>query len=133
MRVIKFFLILILTLSVWEAGWWAFGVEPVAPWTVAEWRESELRPPVILDVRSEAEFNAFHIPGAINVPFPAGAGRLAAGSPDPSQTVVVVCLTGHRSPPMASVLRNLGYDRPVNLVGGMAGWLATGGEISTGP
>ena len=131
MRILRFFLILLMALAVWEAGWWAFGVEPVAPWTAREMLASE-NPPVIIDVRSQAEFTAFHIPGAVNVPFPARAGELAGASPDPTRAVVVVCMTGHRSPPMASMLGSVGYEKAFNLVGGMAGWKLTGGETVSG-
>jgi rhodanese-related sulfurtransferase len=40
----------------------------------------------------------------------------------PSQEVVVICMTGHRSPLVAYALKKKGYARVYNLTGGMVGW-----------
>jgi len=40
----------------------------------------------------------------------------------PSQEVVVICMTGHRSPLVAYGLKKRGYARVYNLTWRMAGW-----------
>ena len=40
----------------------------------------------------------------------------------PSQEVVVICMTGHRSPLVAYALKKKGYTRVCNLTWGMVGW-----------
>ena len=39
-----------------------------------------------------------------------------------NKTVVVICMTGHRSPWVAYRLLKDGYPQIYNLTGGMAGW-----------
>ena len=76
---------------------------------------------VLLDVRTPLEYNWFHLPGAQNVPhLLTDSGKLPPVSP--SQEVVVICMTGHRSPLVAYALKKKDYARVYNLTGGMAGW-----------
>jgi len=132
MRVIAFFFAVVVLLALWEGIWWlGFGVSPHSPWTLAK----EIRhttPPVIIDVRTSAEFDWFHIPGAINVAYPATFADLAQVSPDPTVPVVVVCMTGHRSPFVVRQLSQGGYTDVSNLTGGMVGWKLFGGESVSG-
>jgi rhodanese-related sulfurtransferase len=117
----------------WDVGWWlGFGVEPMSPWTL-KLAVNEDRSPVIIDVRTPAEFQSFHIPGAINVPYPATLAELASASPDPTRRVVVVCLTGHRSSPVVSQMQDGGYTAVSNLTWGMLAWKIMGGETTSGP
>jgi len=89
--------------------------------------------PVIIDVRTPAEFGTFHIPGAINVPYPATLAELAAASPDPNNPVVVICMSGHRSPPVVRQMQNGGYTDVHNLTWGMMAWKLFGGDTASGP
>lgn len=133
MRWLTGFILVIVLFIAWDVGWWlGFGVEPMSPWTLRELVQQD-NAPVILDVRTETEFKAFHIPGARNVPFPASLAELAMASPDPNNPVVVVCMTGHRSPPVAKQLRDGGYTDVTNLTWGMLAWRLLGGETVSGP
>jgi rhodanese-related sulfurtransferase len=77
--------------------------------------------PLILDVRSRAEFLRGHVPGAVHVPFwrlllhP----RIPAGPTDP---IVVYCGHGPRASLAAAALRRRGFRRVACLAGHMAGW-----------
>ena len=68
------------------------------------------------------EFEACHIDGAINVPYPAGLSDFARLIPHPNQATVVVCMTGHRSPLVVRQLQQGGYTNVVNLTWGMVAW-----------
>jgi len=128
MRFVRTFLFILIMLVAWDLGWWyVAGVQPVGPWTVKSEVEREMGP-TIIDVRSPVEFDLFHIPGAVNVPYPATLAELAMVSPDPNSPVVVVCMTGHRSPPVANQLKKGGYTQVRNLTWGMAAWKLFGGE-----
>jgi rhodanese-related sulfurtransferase len=88
--------------------------------------------PLVLDVRTPAEYAAGHIPQAILLPLQqldAGHGRL------PRQAhVVCVCRSGHRSLLAARRLRELGL-RAQSLRGGMLRWsgpVAAGGARHPG-
>ncbi len=133
MRVLTTILLVIVLLIGWDVAWWlGFGVSPLSPWTMKH-MVNEDRAPVIIDVRTPAEFKSFHIPGAVNVPFPATLAELAMASPDPTNPIVVVCMSGHRSPPVVRQLRKGGYTNVSNLTWGMMAWKLFGGETASGP
>lgn len=79
---------------------------------------------VVLDVRSNGEFGAGHLPNAKNIPLEdveKRVGEIPAGKP-----VIVVCATGSRSGRAAATLRKLGRDQVFCLDGGLAGWQQAG-------
>ena len=131
MRAFSTILIMLAVLALWDLGWWAgFGVSPLSPMAMKT-ALYEGNAPTILDVRTPAEFVFFHIPGAINVPSPATLAELAAHSPDPTKPVVVVCMSGHRSPPVVHQLMQGGYIHVHNLTWGMLAWKLFGGETES--
>ncbi len=75
---------------------------------------------VLVDVRRADEFDAGHVPGAINVPYDQLDAR--AGEIGPATVAVVVyCRSGRRSAVAAETLRSLGYRKVFDL-GPMAAW-----------
>jgi glyoxylase-like metal-dependent hydrolase (beta-lactamase superfamily II)/rhodanese-related sulfurtransferase len=94
--------------------------------TVADLRErlaadGELQ---VLDVRRPAEYDAGHLPTAINVPLdrlPREAIPL-----DPRKPTAVVCASGYRSSAAASVLLRRGFEDLLNVVGGTSAWVKAG-------
>jgi hydroxyacylglutathione hydrolase len=77
---------------------------------------------IVLDVRSEAEWNSGHISGAVHLPgghLPERVDEVPAGRP-----VHVICGSGYRSSIAASVLARSGRQNIINVVGGMAAWNA---------
>lgn len=99
---------------------------------MADMKASELlqrlaqTPPVLLDVRSAAEFAAGHIPGSINIPFwavPWRAGELAVQPDDP---IVVYCGHGPRAGLACAALRARGFTRIACLAGHWAEWREAG-------
>lgn len=132
MRLARTLIFILFILVAWDLGWWYVAdVSPMTPWSLKAAR-SQGDGPVIIDVRSPAEYAFFHIPGAINVPYPATLAELALVSPDPNKPVVVVCMTGHRSPPVARQLMQGGYTDVHNLTWGMVAWKLFGGESEAG-
>lgn len=79
--------------------------------------------PVVVDIRSEKEWQAGHVTGSINIPLPHLRERLAEVPTD--RTVVVHCEGGYRSAIAASVLAQSGRHNILDLVGGFKAWLAT--------
>ena len=63
--------------------------------------------PRVLDVRTAAEFERGHIPGAINVPHDALAERLPELGIAPDEEVVVHCQSGKRAAMAEAVLREM--------------------------
>ena len=85
---------------VWDAVGWFLGVKPRFPWQLKARLGAGPSDLIWLDVRTPLEYNYFHLPGAQNVPhLLTGSGKLPPVSP--AQEVVVICMTGHRSPLVA--------------------------------
>ncbi|MCA9115391.1 MAG: MBL fold metallo-hydrolase [Planctomycetaceae bacterium] len=84
----------------------------------------------VLDVRTEGEWNAGHIDGAIHV----HGGKLQERFSDVprDRPVSVICGSGYRGSIAASFLKREGYDDVANVVGGMSAWQAAGYPTVTG-
>jgi rhodanese-related sulfurtransferase len=80
------------------------------------------RAPVIVDVRSRAEFRSGHVPGAINRPFWA----LAFSPPRQPGPLVLYCGHGPRAHIAKALLRLRGVHDVSLLEGHMAGWRRDG-------
>ncbi|MGB4440736.1 MAG: rhodanese-like domain-containing protein [Coriobacteriia bacterium] len=74
----------------------------------------------LVDVRTAAEFEAGHLPGAELVPL--NTFEAAAAGWDPSEPIVLYCATGSRSSQAAAVLRGLGFKTVYDLGGGIVQW-----------
>jgi phage shock protein E len=75
---------------------------------------------LLLDVRTQREFAAGHIPGAMNIPIDGLSARIAeVGSKD--RRVIAYCASGVRSARAVKILRDAGFKDPLNL-GGMNRW-----------
>ena len=89
--------------------------------------------PRLVDVRTPAEFEAGHIPGAVNVPLDVLKGRLDdLCQVLTGQDVVLVCRSGQRAGQAQEALQQAGLTGPQVLVGGIADWTAAGGPVNRG-
>jgi glyoxylase-like metal-dependent hydrolase (beta-lactamase superfamily II)/rhodanese-related sulfurtransferase len=78
----------------------------------------------IVDVREPAEYAAGHVPGALSIPQADLALRLDE-LPREGE-LLVLCQSGVRSVRAARFLRQVGFPRVTNLVGGTSAWRAAG-------
>ena len=94
-------------------------------------RRAEGEEIVVLDVRTDGEWAAGHVEGAVHVM----GGRLAEDDGDAEldgrlgdgeTPVAVVCGSGYRSTVAASVLARRGFEEVWNVTGGMTAWKAAG-------
>lgn len=86
----------------------------------------------VLDVRSPAEFEGVHIPGAYNVPLDTlgeHAGEIQRHVDEP---VVLVCRSGMRASQAEQRLANIGMGNVKVLEGGMMAWERSGGKVNRG-
>lgn len=79
-------------------------------------------PPLVIDVRTEREWQKGHLPGAMHIPLGDLARRASEIPRD--RTVATMCEAGYRSALAASVLARAGLDRIINVAGGMSAWRA---------
>jgi len=82
---------------------------------------------IILDVRTQEEYDAGHIPGAIVIPNETIGTEEIDRLPDKNQLILVYCRSGNRSKQAADKLVRLGYTNVVEF-GGIFDWP---GEITT--
>ncbi|MCW3096449.1 MAG: Rhodanese-related sulfurtransferase [Chthonomonadaceae bacterium] len=76
---------------------------------------------LLLDVRTEGEWNAYHIPGATLLPMQVITSRLE--ELDPQRETIVMCEHGVRSMRVARFLvEQAGFENVGNMLGGMSEW-----------
>lgn len=76
---------------------------------------------IILDVRRPDEYQAGHIPGAINIPNETIGSEALPQLPDKDQTILVYCRSGNRSKQASEKLAALGYTQVLEF-GGILDW-----------
>ena len=76
---------------------------------------------VILDVRTQEEYDEGHVPGAILIPNTEIENRAEEELPDKAQLILVYCRSGRRSKLAAQILADLGYTN-VKEFGGIIDW-----------
>lgn len=88
--------------------------------------------PRILDVRTPAEFETSHIPGAYNVPLDTLREHRAELRRHLDEDVVLVCRSGARAEQAEKALAEVGLPGLHVLHGGMVGWENSGGPVNRG-
>lgn len=78
---------------------------------------------ILVDVRTEKEFQTGYIEGAINLPLESILSSLDQ-LPNKDAPIVIYCVSGHRGAVVTMALRMLGYTNVVNLAGGINAWKA---------
>ncbi|MFV8270991.1 rhodanese-like domain-containing protein [Flavobacterium sp. GT2N3] len=78
---------------------------------------------VILDVRTEAEFNEGIIANAINIDIHLGQGFITEiEALDKTKNYYVYCRSGMRSAKACEIMKEQGFENAYNLVGGITEW-----------
>ena len=81
---------------------------------------------VLLDIRTEAEYEAGHIRGAQWFPRGKLEYYIQGVIKDPNSRIVLYCRTGGRSALATLTLKDMGYTNVVDLEGGFKEWVAEG-------
>jgi len=76
---------------------------------------------ILLDTRTQEEYDQSHIPGALLIPHTEIAERAEEELPDKDQLILVYCRSGNRSKQASVVLAELGYTN-VKEFGGINTW-----------
>ena len=79
---------------------------------------------VLLDVRAPLEFAENHIEGSVNIQV--SDLRTRYRDLDKNRPTVVICSSGNRSSLGASILRQHGFEKVINVAGGMSGYSSAG-------
>ena len=83
---------------------------------------------VVLDVRTAKEYEAGHMPGAINIDVNAADFEQKVRKLDPSKTYLVHCAAGVRSAKACQKLDKLNFGHLYNLEGGFKAWEKAGNK-----
>ena len=74
---------------------------------------------IILDVRTQEEWNDGYIPNAINIDIYKGQGFIyEVDALDKSKNYYVYCKAGSRSDQACQIMNQLGFENTYNLLGG---------------
>jgi phage shock protein E len=71
--------------------------------------------PLVIDVRTEAEWNNGHLEGAVLIPYDVIGEKIGTVAKDKSKPIYVYCRTGRRSQIAKEALERLGYKNVKNL------------------
>jgi rhodanese-related sulfurtransferase len=77
---------------------------------------------VILDIRTPNEFNARHIPNAINIDFYARDFKAKLNELDKDKTYLVYCRSANRSGQAIPTFKELGFKNVYHMLGGISKW-----------
>lgn len=89
------------------------------------------REPVILDVRTAADFKRGHLLNAVSLPITKLEENLAAAGKDKTKPVLVYCALGGSSVTAAEKLKKNGYAEVYPLRGGLNAWLTSNLPVTT--
>jgi len=118
----RFLALFVILASALVGAAWAEDPSSIEPQALTERLESADPQLLVLDVRSAAEFDEGHIPGAVNIPHDAIGERIAELGPAGARDVVVYCRSGRRSAIALEALKGAGFSRLFHLEGDYLRW-----------
>ena len=87
--------------------------------TLSELMQKQSNGAVIIDVRNNREFKENHIKGSINIPEYEMSSFLEKKVKNKNTEIVMYCTSGWRSKNACKRAKKLGYNRVLNLYGGL--------------
>lgn len=107
----------------------AFAAGSISPNDLAS-QISAGKAPLIIDVRSEDEYLAGHVPGARLIPHTQMADYVEGLAAQKDDTIVLYCRSGKRAGMAAEVLEKAGFKGITILDGSFEGWQAAGKTVA---
>jgi rhodanese-related sulfurtransferase len=92
------------------------------PAALRDYLDSAEEAPLLLDVREPWEFAICHLEGSELLPMAQIPAAAAGGKLPKDRDIVVICHHGIRSRQVAMFLEYQGFDRVINLYGGVDAW-----------
>ncbi len=110
----------------------AAGIRVVSPEAAAATIADPPADLVILDVRTQEEFNEGHIEGAVMLDFYRDDFADELAKFDPEVPYVLYCRSGNRSSQTREIMADLGFESVEDVDDGIVGWLDAGLPVVTG-
>ena len=101
-------------------------------WSVAQLQEAISKSdhkPVLLDVRTQSEYNDGHIQDAINIPHDQILKKPQLVSAYKDSQMVVFCRSGVRAGKVIEMLESLGFKEIIDIDGDMLAWSEAGHSV----
>lgn len=101
-------------------------------WSVAQLQKAISKSghkPVLLDVRTQSEYNDGHIQNAINIPHDQILKEPQLVSAYKDSQVVVFCRSGFRAGKVIEMLEGLGFKEIIDIDGDMLAWNEAGHSV----
>ena len=86
---------------------------------------------VILDVRTQGEYDTEHICNATLIPLDELESRLNELYPYNNTEIIVYCQSGFRSANASQILNTNGFMKVYNMLGGISAWKSAGYNVCT--
>ena len=87
---------------------------------------------VIVDVRTDKEYDEGHVTNSLHIPYGVLADRLADLQKYKERPIILACRSGARSGQAVSILTKQGFEKVYNLAGGVLAWGNANLPISSG-
>ena len=110
----------------------SFDVLSAELWSVAQLQKAISKSghkPVLLDVRTQSEYNDGHIQDAINIPHDQLLKEPQLVSAYKDSQVVVFCRSGFRAGKVIEMLEGLGFKEIIDIDGDMLAWNEAGHSV----
>ena len=89
----------------------------------------ELNDAVLVDVRTEDEYNSGYIESSLNIDYFSNEFSVNADKLDKNTPIILYCRSGNRSSMSANKISKLGFKEIYNLEGGILEWIEEGNAI----
>jgi len=89
----------------------------------------ELNDAILVDVRTEDEYNSGYIENSLNIDYFSNDFSLNADKLDKSTPIILYCRSGKRSSMSANKISKLGFKEIYNLEGGILEWIEEGNAV----
>ena len=89
----------------------------------------ELNDAILVDVRTEDEYNSGYIENSLNIDYFSNAFSVNADKLDKSTPIILYCRSGKRSSMSANKISKLGFKEIYNLEGGILEWIEEGNAV----
>lgn len=80
---------------------------------------------VLIDVRTDEEYQIAHINGALSIPLPNIEQSVEPLNTYRDKTIIAYCQSGHRSSQALNLMKNAGFESLINLKSGFQQWELT--------
>ncbi len=77
---------------------------------------------IVVDVRTPREFEAFHLDNAIMIDYYSPTFKQDLAKLSKKQPILLYCRTGRRSGEALQMMKEMGYTKVYNMLGGITQW-----------